>query len=305
MRDRLLSGPRAIARDLIDKRLWPVALALLVALVAVPVVLGRSDAKQPATPAAIPATPAAPGSATAIRVAEQPVLGRSRPGPVHDPFYDPPEPKDSSSSPSTSSSSSTAKTPSTTGTGSGSGGTQAPSTVPPPSVTTPKAPSATTTSYSFYRPRARFGADAAAPVRGLSRLQPLGDKADPAALDLGPTADHTRAVFLLGPNAVTADGEGACGEKTCRVVALKAGQSLTLQLLGADGYVAQTFVLTVEEIAEQKVGSAAALLELRDRVDADGREVLRAMIKDRTTAAAVGKLTYDRRLGAVVLVTTL
>ena len=305
MLDRLLSGPRAIARDLIDKHLWPVALALIVALVAIPVVLGGSGDTAPVTQAAVPATPAQPGSDTAISVSAPAVLGHSRPGPVRDPFYSPPKPETASTSPSTSSSSSSSApapsttTPSTSGTG--SGGTQAPAPATPSTQT----PATTTTAGSFYRARVRFGADDSAAVRGLSRLEPLGDKANIAALYLGPTADHTRAVFLLGPNAVITSGDGACGEKTCRVVALKAGQSITLGVIGASGYAEQSFVLAVDELHEQTVATQDALLELRDRVHADGREVLRSMILDKTTAAAVGKLTYDRQLGAVVLVVTL
>jgi hypothetical protein len=311
---RLLSGPRAIARDLIDKRLWPVALALLVAIVVIPVVLGRSSDDAAVTPAAVPAAPAQPGADTAIKVSAPAVLGHSRPGDVDDPFYSPSQPVDASAASTTSSTStsvpatsSTTTTPSTSGgsggsgsgSGSGSGGES-----PSPSTQAPPAPTEQRT-YSFYRPRVRFGADENAAVSGLSRLESLGDSANPAALYLGPTANHTRAVFLLAPNAVVTTGEADCGETTCRIVALKAGQSITLGVIGASGYVEQSYVLTVDEMHEQKVGSEDELMTLRDRIADGGRDVLREMIKDRTTAAAVGKVTYDRGLGAVVLVETL
>jgi hypothetical protein len=303
MRDRLLSGPRTIVRDLIDKRLWPVAIALLVALVAVPIVLGGSGGTAPVAPLPAP-VPAQAGADTAIKVSAPAVLGHSRPGPVDDPFYAPPKPKVESSgpttsSPSSSSSSSSSAPGSTKSTDPGTGGTT------PPTTTEPSAtPSTDAASYVFYRPRVRFGADDAAPVRGLSRLEPLGGQANPAALYLGPTANHTHAVFLLGPNAV-ATGAGACGETTCRVFALKAGESATIQVIGASGYMEAQYVLTLDKIAEQPVADEATLLAMRGRVHADGRDVLRTMILDRTTAAAVGKLTYNRRLGAVVLTDTL
>jgi hypothetical protein len=307
MLDRLLSGPRAIARDLIDKKLWPVALLLLVALLAVPVVLGRSSDEAPVAPAAVPAPPAQPGADTAIKVAAAPVLGRSRPGAIDDPFYSPPKEADASSgSTTTVTSSSSAATPSTTGgtgAGTGSGGSGAGETPSPPAQT-PQAPASKTT-YTFYRPRVRFGADENAPVQGLSRLEVLGDAANPAALYLGPTADHQRAVFLLGPNAIVTSGEGACGDKSCRVVALRPGQSITTGVVGSSGYAEHSYVLKVEEMHEQNVGSEDTLMTLRDRVADGGRDVLREMIKDRPTASAVGKLTYDRGIGAVVLVETL
>jgi hypothetical protein len=307
MFDRLLTGPRAIARDLIDKRLWPVALLLLVAIVAVPVVLGRSSDEAPTAPAAAPAAAAQPGADTAIKVAAPAVLGHSRPGDVDDPFFNPVKHAESSAAATTATSnsapasSSTTAPPSTSGgAGAGSGG----GTSPSPSTQAPQAPAATQT-YSFYRPRVRFGADENAAVHGLSRLQPLGDSANPAALYLGPNANHTHAIFLLGPDAVVMSGDGACGEKTCRVVALKAGESISLGVVGDSGYAEQSYVLKVEELHEQKVGSEDTLMTLRDAVAPDGRDVLREMIKDRTTAAAVGKLTYDRGIGAVVLAETL
>src|SRR5262245_54634179 len=44
---------KGVWRDLRDKRLWPVALALVIALVAIPVVLAQPAPKGPAAPAPI------------------------------------------------------------------------------------------------------------------------------------------------------------------------------------------------------------------------------------------------------------
>jgi hypothetical protein len=57
-----MSAVRNLITDLVDRRLWPVAVALLAALVAVPVLLGggsKSPAPAPAAPLA--ATAANPG----------------------------------------------------------------------------------------------------------------------------------------------------------------------------------------------------------------------------------------------------
>ena len=43
--------------------------------------------------------------------------------------------------------------------------------------------------------------------------------------------------------------------------------------------------------------------KLRLSVHPDGRDVLRAMIKDAKTAAAIGQFAYDRTAGAVVAIT--
>ena len=60
---------RSIFRDLVDRRLWPVAVALVAALVAVPLLLGRGDAgATDAGPRTAPLPPAA-GSAVSVATA--------------------------------------------------------------------------------------------------------------------------------------------------------------------------------------------------------------------------------------------
>jgi hypothetical protein len=79
---------RALIRELVDKRLWPIAAVLVVALVAVPVALSRggesADAELSQTPAG---APAGAGAATvaAVELAGPPSV-RSRAGKVRDPF---------------------------------------------------------------------------------------------------------------------------------------------------------------------------------------------------------------------------
>jgi hypothetical protein len=154
---------------------------------------------------------------------------------------------------------------------------------------------------SVYRTRVRWGQDARAGVHGVSRLQPLGGRSNPALLYLGTTKAGTRAVFLLGPDA-SADGDGACAEKSCRVVRLKAGDSTVVTVQGQDGGDARRYTLVVENIARTAAGSEAAAAKLRARVHHDGRDVLHTLIKDGATAAAIGRFRYDRSLGAVVAV---
>lgn len=307
MGERLLSGPRAIVRDLVSKRLWPIAVLLVVALVAVPVLVAGSGSAPPAAPAAAqPAAQTAGG--TPITVVEQPVLGRGRPGAVRDPFFDPPAPKtestSSSSNSSTSTSTSTSKTPTsgdstpaeTTG-----GGTSPATSAPDPAPASPSSPSSPSSGASVFRARVRWGPDATADTRGISRLQPLGGTSNPALLYLGTTADHERAVFLLGPNALT-DDEKLCADKSCRIIALKAGESVGIGVVGTDGAADRSYELGVTSIPEIAVADEAAARALRARVHADGREVLRAMIKDPRTAESIGQLTYDRSIGAVVAI---
>jgi hypothetical protein len=310
MKDQLLSGGRTIVRDLIKKRLWPVAIALVVALVAVPVFLGSSGSAVPSAPPATVA-PAAPeavaGPDQAISVTTPAVLGTSRPGPVDDPFFDPKArgvgATSTSSSTSTSTSTSTpTSAPTSAPTSTSTSKPDTPAVAPSAPSTSVDPPAATPSGAHVYRTRVRWGADDTAKVRGISRLEPLGGKVNPALLYLGTTEDHSRAVFLLGPNAL-ADGDAACGEKTCRVIGLKAGQSVDVGVVGIDGAPARKFSLTVDAIRKIAVESKDAALALRARVDADGRTVLRAMIQDPKTAAAIGQFGYALSIGAVVGIT--
>jgi len=75
---------RNLGRDLVDKRLWPVALLLVLALIAVPVVLGRSSA--PAEPAGAPAAIADP----ALTAAKDGAAGALLPAQAAVSLQDPP-----------------------------------------------------------------------------------------------------------------------------------------------------------------------------------------------------------------------
>jgi hypothetical protein len=83
-----MNFPRALIRELVDKRLWPVAIVLVVALLAVPVLLSRGGGA-PASDDAPPVADA-PARAGATKVAAVKITGppsvRSRPGQVRDPF---------------------------------------------------------------------------------------------------------------------------------------------------------------------------------------------------------------------------
>src|SRR3954468_24628166 len=83
-----MSAVRNIFNDLVDRRLWPVALALLAALVAVPVMLGGgSSASSPASPDPLASAAASGGTAqAAISVSAPSTARHDRPGAVRNPF---------------------------------------------------------------------------------------------------------------------------------------------------------------------------------------------------------------------------
>jgi hypothetical protein len=293
---------RSLFDDLVEKRLWPIALLLAITAVAVPVVLGRSGAGAGAS-SPPPATAAADGAAAATPAVEivGPAAVRGRSGPVRDPF------RRSAKAAATPTSHAAARTkksaPASDSASTGAeadSATAAPTSDGGPVAATPAA--GDTPAASVYRTRVRWGRNEYAAVSGLSRLQPLGGSPNPALLYLGTTRSGARAVFLLGPNA-SAEGDGACAEKTCRVIRLKAADTTVVTVQGADGATPRRFALVVDAIARQPARNEATARKLRARVDRDGRDVLREIIKDSATAAAIGQFRFDRTLGAVVATT--
>src|SRR4051812_39862244 len=93
-----MSFLRNVLHDLIEKRLWPVAVALVAALVAVPVVLGGSSDAGSATPVADASANGLVNHRDAARAEvvslEQQAAGQvQRKGAVHDPFVQHHQPK--------------------------------------------------------------------------------------------------------------------------------------------------------------------------------------------------------------------
>src|ERR1700712_4427607 len=84
-----------VIRDLVEKRLWPVAIALVAALVAVPIVLGGQSDATTSTGSLATATNAQTKSASATVVSlEQQAAGQvDRAGDVRDPFVQHHQPK--------------------------------------------------------------------------------------------------------------------------------------------------------------------------------------------------------------------
>jgi hypothetical protein len=291
---------RGLLTDLVEKRLWPIALLLAITAAAVPVVLGHGGQAASDAPAVLPAAPAdATASTPAVKLVG-PASVRSRSGAVRDPFRRTKKPAAKHHT----------KTAARSGSGSTAAAKRAPADAPAATAATATKTDAVTgataarepaaSGSSVYRTRVRWDQDAKADVHGVSRLQPLGGRSDPALLYLGTTKAGARAVFLLGPNAST-DGDGTCAEKTCRVLRLKAGDTTVVTVQGEDG-ASQQHTLVVGDIARRPASSEAAAAKLRARVYHDGRDVLNAMIKDAATAAAIGQFRFDRSLGAVVAV---
>jgi hypothetical protein len=220
-------------RQLVRRRLWPIALLLVAALVAVPMKLAKSPAEAPAVPAATLAkaqqAEALSKPVVELKVPAQTdgnsrrrVLGQSK-----DPFEPAPLPKKKKAK------AAAAATPEPTSAPSDSPGGG--STAPPASgPVTPAVPTVTLPKGSL---KVRFGtADTTGdlPVHFINRLEPLPD-ADAPLLVFEGTRDNGRVAVFSIPGDVSAVGDGSCdpSPQDCATLKLRGGQTEFITLKGA------------------------------------------------------------------------
>lgn len=286
-------------RDLVDRRLWPVAVALVAAALAAPILLAdRGDVPPPAS-AANPVQEDGLAAATIVSVAGPDGVTRRRVlGAAKDPFTpsgDQPKPRRapssrvSSASSGTSASSSAATPPSSFQGGGSTGGASAPAPLPPlagaptpsfpnPPVTAPARPRSRKP--ELFSLRVRFeGAG-----RTLKRLDPLPDGENAAIIYLGVLKDRKTAVFLLDA-AVEAQGDGTChpSPRDCQRLYLREGETEFFDVGGPNGAQYQIDLL---DIRAKRAGNRAS-------VSAAGRRALRSRM------SRVGRLRYDARKGTL------
>jgi hypothetical protein len=276
-----MSFARNILRDLVDRKLWPIALLMVIAIVAIPVLLGGGS-KTAADEESLPVAPATAANASSAVELLGPPSVRKRAGKVVDPFR-----RRKAAEPNSTTTTTPAEDTSSAGTTApGTGGAAAPQkSAPSPFV---------------YRTTVRFGASDSAKARRISRLTPLGSLLDPAALFLGIEADGKHALFLLGADTKSV-GEASCREKTCRVISLSVGETQILDVTPKDAAPAQ-FELKVTKIKHQKLATATKAAGARAYRHPDGVDVLRLILEDEATATAVTGFGYNRDRGIVMQV---
>ena len=303
---------RDILSDLVERRLWPVALALVVALVAVPIVLGRGGASvPPATPATGATADADTGSTAGTAEKAEVTLDTTEPAEhetadtVRSPFKAPtikitkttsadttPAEPASTSSASTSGGA-TAVTPVATGAGSTSSGattttTDTTSSSGSDTTTTPTTSKPKTTTgvaedaKDTYHVSVRFGLDGGelTTTRDVARLSPLPSATDPFFVYLGvlettATKKEKRAVFVVTSDAAP-NGEGACHptKNDCESVELTVGQTVYFDYTDATGKVSQ-YELQLAGIHKTEIKSEAKASAAIARHSVAGTELLR------------------------------
>jgi hypothetical protein len=300
-----------VLSDLVEKRLWPVAIALVAALVAVPIVLGggSDDAGTPvASATAGTATTAGTSQSEVISLEEQAAGKVQRAGSLKNPFVQHHQPKvtttsttattSTTSSPSTSSSSgsgSSGGTPASTG-----GTTDTPSTTKTTPSTTPKT---TTTpaaaSDDTYRVDLTFGESGAEKKHAnVARLTPLPSSDNPFFVYLGLADDKQSAIFLVDADAVpTGDGKCTPSDDSCEQVALKEGDVEFFDLQSGTAGVVQ-YSLTLDAIKKVKASTTASAAQAHARESKAGREYLRQLVSDDPTA--LDGWDYSKSLGLLI-----
>lgn len=305
----LVLGP---IRDLVDRRLWPVALLLLAAVFAAPLLLADREEVPPASAAAAPLTDEGMGAAAIVSIAGPDGVQRRRVlGARKDPFTPTgrqPKPAKSVSTAPAGSPGTTVGAPTSFGTGGtldggssvgggspvGGGGTGgAPSPIAPSPIAGPPTPvivpgPATGTPDSgggkpeIFSLRLRFD-DAA---RTLKRLDPLPSAENPSIIYLGVLEDGKTAVFLLDAD-VTAQGDGKCRPtpSDCQRLYLREGETEFFDIGGENGSQHQIDLIDIRAKKVRSGSKAAA------SASAAGRRALRSRT-DR-----VGRLRFDDATG--------
>jgi hypothetical protein len=253
--------------DLREKRLWPVALVLALALVAVPVVLSK-PAAEPPPPAPVPQEPRADqnlkGLAQVVLADQQ--QGRGSKLNLFDssnPFNPPKSLRDKrkkkaeadeGGAPSGATGSAVGESVSggggTSFGGSPGGGTGGGSTTP----AEPVAPKPRTTQFTYVIDLIFKRGDNTRRIKGMQRLEMLPNESAPLLLFLGVDAKANNAVFLVD-SRLEPTGEGKCKPKAddCSFLYLGAGSEEVFT--DQDG---QTYTLQVQEIRKVKVKQKSA-----------------------------------------------
>jgi len=241
---------RSIWDELLERRLWPFALALVVAIIAIPVVLSKS-AKQPPP---VPPAPAATGG-NSPSVAFQPAVSTEgkksseiRKNLRHFQVKNPFTPQGLTSSSGSASSAGNAQPVEQPGT---SGGTVTPTTTSSSSTgssggssgstgSTGTANTAPTTKkqtfYYTYTVDVKFGKTGKEDAKTLTKFRALPGSDNPIVVFIGVRNDGETAVFLVSANATTT-GDGKCSpsDTECTFLYLKKKQSRTIEAVDADG----------------------------------------------------------------------
>ena len=276
-----MNAVRGLLRDIVERKLWPVAVLLLVAAVAVPIYLGRSSSEDAGAP--LPATnlqaDAAKASKAAVSIEEQ-ATDDERPGGVRNPFKQLHVPKKVSptsgsapdpatDAPPTDGSGGDGSQPPLDPAGSGGSGGSGGSDKP--------APKPAADPLDVYHLSLRFGRAESTQLKtyhDVARLSPLPTADNPFFVYTGVLKDGKTAVFLLSSDA-TATGDGHCrpSPKSCQTIEVKEGDTEFFDMT-VGGQPVQ-YQLDVVRVFKKGASSAVAAAASHERHSNAGADMLR------------------------------
>ena len=273
---------RNIWADLVEKRLWPIAVLLLAGVVAVPVVLAKNPEPVPTPVAnAVLARNAASEKPTLVTLDAKPAV-REHDGRGRDPFIQPkgstPQKAQALQSGTTSGGGAT-PTP-TGGTDTGGSGTTTGGSTPSKPKSKPKAAPA-----ANYVADLRFGqADSMRTMRDVARLTPLPSAESPFFVFLGVKSDGKTLVFLVSSDA-KATGDGTCkpSRNNCETIELKVGDTEFFDLTtdaGVQQY--QMDIIKVSKVSSSSSAKGARAARAGGKASKADRRILRKVLDGRS-----------------------
>ena len=260
-----------IWHDLREKRLWPVAVGLLIATVAIPVVLS----KPAEAPKVESAPPSAPTAALPTVVRDQTIVDTSSLNAfdIKDPFSSGSDGVSSSSADGTSGSSSSGSSAAGGATGddgSGSTGGMAGGDAGSAGGSGCGSGSDGGTRYFTYPVDVRFGKRKLTDYKGLRTLDLLPNDQNPVVSFMGMTDNAQTAVFFVVDPAFEADGEGTCNPSPddCRFIYMGVDDDRDEETLSAaEGALEYTLVL--DRINIKRLSANDAVGDAQPEADAD------------------------------------
>jgi hypothetical protein len=245
---------RSIVDDLVEKRLWPVAAALLVALLAIPVLLSNPADKEPAS-ASAPVTPAvAPGGSLAAFEPAVSTEGKKSSEIRKDlegfETKDPFKPQNVGAPAASSGGDGSVQVQGADTGGGGGGGSVDVSDSPPLGTSlgdsgsgsdegtgTSGPATESETFYYTYRADVRFGRVGNLDRKTLAQFRALPSSQDPVVVFMGVREDGETAIFLLS-SAATSTGTGNCEpDDSCTFIYMKEGDKQLIEAVTSDNEV--------------------------------------------------------------------
>ena len=300
-RRRTMTTLRNIWADLVEKRLWPVAVLLLVGVIAVPVVLAKNPepAPTPVANAVLARDAAAKDDPTLVTLNAKPTV-REHDGRGRDPFVQPKgsTPQKAQALQSSTTSGGGATPTDTLSSANGTGDTGSGSTPSKPK-STPKARRAELRRRPALRP-GRLDED---PARRRAAHQPLPVGQTPFFVFLGVKSDGKTLVFLVSSDA-KATGDGKCrpSNNNCENIELKVGDTEFFDVTTDDGRPAVPDGRHQGEQGEgQELGQGRPAARAGGKASKADRRALRKLLDGRS-AHLLGPYRWMPERGVLVLV---